>query len=153
MSLYPSYRLALPLPNPEPSPSSANKVILVWGGSSSTGSAAIQLAAASGVTVVSTASSKNHAFVKSIGATAVLDYNDTNITEKLVEVIKATGKEFAGAVDSIAGPPTFKACVDVVKALGGGKVVTNWPAIPADWEVPEGIEASGGELDVWRSFY
>ncbi|GBE80130.1 putative zinc binding dehydrogenase [Sparassis latifolia] len=137
MGLYPSTRLALPLPQPT-KPKSINKVLLIWGGSSSTGSAAIQLAVASGVTVIATASSKNHGFVKGLGASAVLDYQDDKIIENLVEMIKGAGGEFAGALDAIAEEQTWRACAEVVKALGGGKVVSNLPTTFVD--VPEGVE-------------
>ncbi|KIY44900.1 putative zinc binding dehydrogenase [Fistulina hepatica ATCC 64428] len=137
MGLYPSARLALPLPQPT-KPKSANKVVLIWGGSSSTGSAAIQLAVASGVTVVATASSKNHGFVRGLGASAVLDYHDDKIIANLVETIKGAGGQFAGALDAIGEEQTWRACAEVVKALGGGKVVSNLPMAFKD--VPEGVE-------------
>ncbi|KAL6306662.1 putative zinc binding dehydrogenase [Sparassis latifolia] len=137
MGLYPSTRLALPLPQPTKL-KSINKVLLIWGGSSSMGSAAIQLAVASGVTVIATASSKNHEFVKGLGASAVLDYHDDKITENLVETIKGAGGEFAGALDAIGEERTWRACAEVVKALGGGKVVSN---LRTTFEgVPEGVE-------------
>ena len=142
MGLYPSYRLGLPLPQAT-SPKPINKVILVWGGSSSCGSAAIQLAVASGLTVVATASSRNHELVKSIGAKEVLDYADEGIVGKLVEVIKGTGMEFAGAVDAIAEDKTWRACAEVAKALGGGKMATFLPR--GIENVPEGVEMCPGE--------
>lgn len=108
MALYPAQRLGLSLSS-GPSTQEAqsrNKTLLVWGGSSSTGSAAVQLAVASGVNVVATASHKNHELVKSLGATAVLDYNDPDITVNLVEAITAIGVELVGALDSIASEKT-----------------------------------------------
>ena len=61
----------LGLPFPSPNPSSSGKTIVVWGGSSSVGTFAIQLSVASGVKVVTTASKHNFDFVKSIGASEV----------------------------------------------------------------------------------
>lgn len=126
MGLYPSARLGLPLPQattPEP----LGKVILVWGGASSCGSAAIQLAVASGATVVSTASSKNHEFVKRVGATAVLDYHNANIVDEMIALIKETPGQFAGALDAIGIEETWRACAKIAKALGDGRVATTWP--------------------------
>jgi NADPH:quinone reductase-like Zn-dependent oxidoreductase len=110
MALYPVQRLGLSLPScpSTQEAQSRNKTLLVWGGSSSAGSAAVQLAVASGVNVVATTSHKNHELVKSLGATAVLDYNDPDITVNLVEAITAIGAELVGALDSIASEKTAK---------------------------------------------
>lgn len=143
MGLYPASRFGLPPPQAT-KPKSLNKVLLVWGGSSSTGSATVQLAVASGVTVIATASSKNHGFVKEIGASAVFDYHDDKIIETLAEAIKGEGGEIVGAVDAIAEEATWRACADVIKALGGGRVVSFRPR--AFENVPEGVEVLPGEL-------
>jgi NADPH:quinone reductase-like Zn-dependent oxidoreductase len=143
MGLYPSYRFGLPFPQLEPKP--LTRVLLVWGGASTCGSSSIQLAVASGATVIATASTKNHAYVKSIGASAVLDYNDETVVEKLIEEIKklAAGfpgqskDKFIGAFDSIATKETLKSCVAVAHGLGGGKVVTLGPELSTD--APEGV--------------
>ncbi|KAF7540547.1 hypothetical protein G7054_g1286 [Neopestalotiopsis clavispora] len=61
-----------------------SKSVLIWGGSSSVGSNAIQLAAAAGYDVVSTCSKRNFDYVKGLGAEQVFDYNDPEVTEKVV---------------------------------------------------------------------
>ena len=61
----------LGLPFPSHNPSSSGKTIVVWGGSSSVGAVTIQLAVASGVKVIATASEHNFDFCKKIGATEV----------------------------------------------------------------------------------
>jgi NADPH:quinone reductase-like Zn-dependent oxidoreductase len=93
--LYGKEYLGLPLPSNEPK--STGKTVLIWGGSSSVGIAAIQLAVASGVEVITTASPRNHELVKSIGAAQVFDYNSPSIEDDLISAFK--GKECAGAVD------------------------------------------------------
>ncbi|KAF5857875.1 hypothetical protein ETB97_005182 [Aspergillus alliaceus] len=140
MGLYPPGRLELPLPSAT-TPRPINKIILVWGGSSSTGSAAIQLAVASGATVIATASAKNHPFVKSLGVVAVLDYQAKNIVPDLIKVIQETEGVFVGALDAIGEEGTVLGCAEVVKGLGGGRVVTNLPM--GVREVPEGVEVVG----------
>lgn len=143
MGLYPAGRLELPLPHTlQPKP--INKVILVWGGSSSTGSATIQLAVASGATVIATASAKNHSFVQSLGVAKVLDYHEDSIIQDLVKAIRDTPGEFVGALDAIGEEETIRRCADVVKGLGGGRVVTNLPMPIKD--IPEGVELVGGKL-------
>ena len=98
--LYQEHLLRLPLPTENPQP--AESSILVWGGSSSVGSSAIQLALASGVSVVSTASCRNFDFVKGLGAESVFDYKSPNIIDHLVKALE--GKKVVGIFDSI-GPP------------------------------------------------
>lgn len=141
---------SLPIQSPGSSTSSAHQYQtasegpLGRGGSSSTGGATIQLAVASGLTVVATASSKNHGFVKALGATHVLDYRDENIKENLVATIKETKLELAGAVDAIGEEPTCRMCAEVTKALGGGKVATFMPQ--GIENPPEGVAVLGGKL-------
>lgn len=149
MGVYPAGRLELPLPDAT-RPSTIDKVVLIWGGSSSTGSAAIQLAVASGATVIATASEKNYDFVRSLGAAAVFDYRKDTITEDLVQAIKDTPGDFVGALDAIAEEKTWRACADVVKGLGGGRVVSNLPV--GFTNVPEGVEVVGGEYLSTMSF-
>lgn len=93
--LYSEGHLGLPLPTNDPKAS--GKTILIWGGSGSVGAAAIQLAVASGLDVVSTSSPKNFDFVKSLGAKDVFDYKKPSIVADLVSYLK--GKDFVGAYD------------------------------------------------------
>ncbi|KAE8414147.1 chaperonin 10-like protein [Aspergillus pseudocaelatus] len=140
MGLYPAGRLELPLPQ-IPTLKPINKIILVWGGSSSTGSATIQLAVASGATVIATASAKNHSFVQSLGVAKVLDYHEDSIIQDLVRAIRDTPGEFVGALDAIGEEETIRRCADVVKGLGGGRVVTNLPMPIKD--IPDEVELVG----------
>jgi len=58
----------------------------VWSGASSVGQFAVQLAKLAGLTVVATASPKNHELLKSLGATHVFDYRDPDVVKKIKEV-------------------------------------------------------------------
>ncbi|KAI9929538.1 hypothetical protein AWENTII_009279 [Aspergillus wentii] len=81
--LYQSLKLAWPtepLKSPEP--------ILIYGGSTATGSLAIQFAKLSGYTVLTTCSPRNFDFVKKLGADAVFDYNDPNAAAAIREYTK-----------------------------------------------------------------
>jgi NADPH:quinone reductase-like Zn-dependent oxidoreductase len=115
------------LPYPSLNPSSTGKTLLVWGGSSSVGALTIQLAVASGVKVVSVASKHNIDFVKSLGASEVLDYNATSVVDDVVEAIKSTGGQFIGAYDAIATPDSFKHVFPIAERLGGGNIATTLP--------------------------
>lgn len=87
----------LNLPLPTNSPKSIGKTLLVWGGSSAVGAAAIQLAKASGLEVVATASPKNFGMVKEVGASEVFDYSTPSIVDDLVTYLK--DKAVAGGYD------------------------------------------------------
>ncbi|PHH61644.1 hypothetical protein CDD81_8108 [Ophiocordyceps australis] len=114
-ALYQDSHLGLPLPSIQDA-KPAGKTILVWGASSSVGSMAVQLAHASGVDVVATASQHNHDFVKSLGVKTVLDYKSPTIIDDLVKVLK--GGNLAGIVDSISHTDTFKSIAEIRKQLG-----------------------------------
>ena len=94
--LYQSEYLNLPLPSH--SPKSTGKTLLVWGGSSSVGASVIQLAVASGVEVVATASKKNFDLVKKLGAKDVFDYTTPGIVGDLTAYM--SDKDVAGGFDS-----------------------------------------------------
>ncbi|KAJ5880495.1 chaperonin 10-like protein [Penicillium subrubescens] len=112
--LYQKEYLNLPLP-------SANKAeptgqtVLIWGGASSVGATAIQLAAASGLTVVTTASTGNHGFVKSLGADIVFDYRSSTVVQDIATALRGT--KFVGIYDSIAEEKSFAALADLVETL------------------------------------
>jgi NADPH:quinone reductase-like Zn-dependent oxidoreductase len=112
--LYQKEYLNLPLP-------SANKAEpigqtgLIWGGASSVGATAIQLAAASGLTVVTTASQANHGFVKSLGADLVFDYRSPNVVQDIATALEGT--RFVGVYDSIAEEKSFAALAALVERL------------------------------------
>lgn len=110
--LYARDYLALPAPSAS-SVQPSNKCILVWGGSSSVGAAAIQLARASGVTVLATASARNLDALRSeLGADHVFDYRSASVVEDIVGAVKhlrdTRGIEFAGIYDAISEPQIFK---------------------------------------------
>ncbi|ETN38802.1 uncharacterized protein HMPREF1541_06841 [Cyphellophora europaea CBS 101466] len=134
--LYSKAHLALPLPSH--SPDMTGKTILVWGGSGSVGAATVQLASASGLTVISTSSPKNFDFVKGLGAKEVFDYNKSSVVADVVSALQ--GQDLVGAFDgmllycSSAQPLTCnagtgskdsaEAVAQVMSQLGGGKIAS-----------------------------
>jgi NADPH:quinone reductase-like Zn-dependent oxidoreductase len=84
-----------------PKRESTGKALLVWGGASSVGSNAIQLATSAGYDVIATASAKNFDHVKSLGATVVVDYQNPDVVANLMETIK--DRNMVGAFDAIGG--------------------------------------------------
>lgn len=129
----------LSLPSPDLKPT--GKTIILWGGSSSCGSSAIQLAVASGYKVVTTASSANAKYVKSLGATFVFDHNNSNIVGDIVNIF---GKEtFGGIVDCIGSDTTQLHCADILSRLGGGKLSSLRRPVRG---APENVSIELGEI-------
>ncbi|RUO96472.1 GroES-like protein, partial [Jimgerdemannia flammicorona] len=60
----------------------------IWGGSSSTGNYAIQLAKLSGYTVITTASPHQHAYLQELGADVVIDRSDPEAVTKIREITR-----------------------------------------------------------------
>ena len=125
--------LGLQLPT-EPPQQPTRETVLIWGGASSVGSNAIQLAVAAGYEVVTTASPKNFEYVKKLGASEVFDYKDPAVGDTLLSCFKA--KIIAGALDCI-GFDAWTICMDVVLKSKGTKIVSTtkrgWP------DPPEGV--------------
>lgn len=123
--------LALQLPT-EPAQRPTGKTLLIWGGASSVGSNAIQLAVASGYEVVAVASSKNFEYVKKLGARLVFDYNSPTIVPDLIKAFR--GKDSAGAFDAIGGDAAWLPTLAVVERMEGVRFVAtvmwNFPTPP-----------------------
>ena len=126
--------LNLNLPT-EPAPSPTGEALLVWGGASSVGSCAIQLAVAAGYEVITTASPKNFEAVKRLGASQVFDYKSASIVSDLVGAFK--GKHLVGAFDAVGGAGAVLAAQVLHEAAATQKfVATTVPGFP---EPPEGV--------------
>jgi NADPH:quinone reductase-like Zn-dependent oxidoreductase len=110
--------LALQLPT-EHTQMATGKTLLVWGGASSVGSNAIQLAVAAGYEVVTTASPKNFEYVKALGASRVFDYHSPTVVSDLVS---ALGKFSVGAFDAI-GDVAWAPTVEVIQQTEGVKFI------------------------------
>ncbi|CAG7953846.1 unnamed protein product [Penicillium salamii] len=106
--------LNLPLPSSSKA-EPTGQTILIWGGASSVGATAIQLAAASGLNVVTTASEANHEFVKSLGADLVFDYRSPTVVQDIANAIE--GSEFVGIYDAISEENSFAPLAALVEKL------------------------------------
>lgn len=93
--------------------------ILIWGGATASGALAIQIAKlAYGLKVVTTASPKNHEFVKSLGADAVFDYRDPQAVQNIRNY---AGSSIKYALDTISNEETLQSVYD---ATSGSPLVT-----------------------------
>jgi len=131
----------LGLPYPSRSQSASGKLLVVWGGASSVGSSALQLAKASGVATIATASTRNHEYCRSVGASQVIGYSSSSVVQDVVDAILASGQEFVGIFDSITTPETTAICLEILGKTDGGKKLIRVQPAPKD--VPEGIVVEG----------
>jgi len=93
------YRLDIPTPwSGSPAP---NTPILIWAGSTAVGLFTIQLAKLAGLRIATTASPRNHALLKSLGAEYVLHYDEDGVSEKLKAWAEPHGG-FKHAFDTIS---------------------------------------------------
>lgn len=116
-ALFQPQHLGLRMPG-TPASTAAPEVVVVWGGSTSVGMNAIQLARAAGYDVVSTASAKNAETVRALGAGAVVDHRSPSAVADLVAAIG--GRPVAGAVALGAG--STDACLEVLSRVGGTRL-------------------------------
>ncbi|KAK4973094.1 hypothetical protein LTR42_006388 [Elasticomyces elasticus] len=93
-------------------PTKGGETILVYGGSSATGSLGVQYAKLAGYKVLTTCSPHNNDFVKSIGADAVYDYKDPECGKK---INKDTDNKLTLALDSAA-----KICAEAMSSDPSG---------------------------------
>ena len=107
------------------------EVVLIWGGSTSVGCNAIQLAAASGYEVITTASPKNFNLVKDLGAIHIFDYHSATTVQEITQLLK--GKTLAGAV--AIGDGSMEACIDIVAASSGKKFIAQ-ASLPMPSQIP-----------------
>ncbi|KAJ3565876.1 hypothetical protein NPX13_g7336 [Xylaria arbuscula] len=98
----------------------SRSAIVIWGGSTSIGSHAIQLAAAAGYELFTTASPKNFEYVKALGASHVWDCQDPRTVKSMIKALQ--NKDYAGAL--AAGNGSLEACIKVVASVPGRRFVS-----------------------------
>ncbi|KAK9470918.1 chaperonin 10-like protein [Dipodascopsis tothii] len=125
----------LDLPYPTLSPAPTGKTLLIWGGASSVGCCAIQLAVSSGYEVITVASPKNFELLKSIGATDVFDYNSPTVNEDVIAAFSS--REFGGALAIARG--CLSKVFAVVQKLEGNRFVASAAHLEDGVVVPDGI--------------
>ncbi|KAH9849338.1 oxidoreductase [Lenzites betulinus] len=120
-ALYYTGRLELPLPSNDIL--ERDEWLFVYGGSSSCGQYAIQLARASVFRVITTASPRNFALLRSLGAAVVCDYHDPAVVEK---VKAATEDSIRYGIDAIGLPETQELSQRVFGRAGGKLITLLW---------------------------
>lgn len=110
----------LNLAHPRLDPVPAGATVLIWGGSTSVGTQAIQLAVAAGYDVVATSSPRNFAYVQSLGAAHVFDYNSVAVVDDIVAAL--TDRNVAGAI--AIGTTGATGCARVLARCRGRKFIS-----------------------------
>lgn len=104
------------LPGRPFSPSEKNITVLVYGGSSATGTAAIQLLKLAGFNILTTCSPHNFDLVRECGAKTVFDYQDPNC---ISDIKKHTKNGLRYVLDCISTLASMQFCYKVMGRPGG----------------------------------
>jgi NADPH:quinone reductase-like Zn-dependent oxidoreductase len=117
----------LGLRTPDATTPATGETVVVWGGSTSVGVNAIQLAVAAGYDVVTTASPSNHELVRSLGASRAFDYRSPTAVRDIVADIAASGRKVAGvlAIGTGSGDPAVR----IAAATGATRVSMASPPV------------------------
>jgi NADPH:quinone reductase-like Zn-dependent oxidoreductase len=104
------------------------KTLLIWGGSSSVGSNAIQLAVAAGYEVFTTCSPRNFDYCKSLGAAQCFDYSSPTVNGDIIKAF--SGKTTAGALT--IGKGSAEAALSILSHCSGNKFIAmvSFPEVP-----------------------
>jgi NADPH:quinone reductase-like Zn-dependent oxidoreductase len=101
------------------------ETVVVWGGATSVGANAIQLARAAGYTVITTASPRNHERMRALGASAVFDYRDPEVVEKIASAARGSKVRGVFAIATGSAEPS----VAVAVATGAKRVALGSPSV------------------------
>ena len=102
-----------------------DEVVVVWGGSTSVGSNAVQLARAAGYRVITTASPRHHGAMRALGAEAVFDYHDDDVVASVVAATR--GARVVGVVAIAVG--SAEPCVEIAAKTGTRRVALTSPSV------------------------
>lgn len=119
-ALFQKDHLALGLPQVASHSTTDREILVVWGGSTSVGCNAIQLATAAGYEVITTCSSRNFDMVKSLGATAAFDYHADNVTDDIINTCQ--GRKVVGAM--VVGDGGAERCTEILAQCQGNRLLS-----------------------------
>lgn len=108
-------------------PDAASKYIVIWGGATSVGQYAIQIAKAAGFKVITTSSPKNFDYLKSVlGADEVFDYHDASTSDKINAIV--SGGKLVHVFDPVSLPDSWKSSYQLIPEDAGDiKIVSTLP--------------------------
>ncbi|KAF5099327.1 hypothetical protein D0Z03_001050 [Geotrichum reessii] len=110
-------------------PDADKKYIVIWGGATSVGQYAIQIAKAAGFKVITTSSPHNYEFLKStLGADEVFDYHDASTVDKIKNLI--SGGKLVHVYDPVSTEDSWKASYKLIPEDAGN--ITIVATLPTD---------------------
>ncbi|EXJ61708.1 hypothetical protein A1O7_02137 [Cladophialophora yegresii CBS 114405] len=115
--LFPATLLNLDFPPPDRNAEQKDKILLVWGASSSVGSSGVQLATQAGYSVIGMCSPRNFDMVTSLGAVKCFDHASPNVVDDVVSYVKGTELKVVGAYDAISTALTVPPLCDILHRL------------------------------------
>jgi NADPH:quinone reductase-like Zn-dependent oxidoreductase len=130
----------LGIPRPTGEVKQQNAGFLVWGGASSIGTAAVQLAKNAGFKVFATASPSHHEYLKSLGASDVFDYHDAEVVSKIVAAAKSAGTPISLGFDAITQGETPSLTAQTLLSSSGVAKIAAGGDWPKSTPKPEGVE-------------
>ena len=141
----------LALQHPQvPAPQPIGQTLLVWGGSTSVGSNAIQLAVAAGYEVFATSSPRNFEYLHKLGAAKVWDYNSTTTVRDVITALGENKRRSAGAI--AIGDGSVEACIDIVAACRLGRKFVSQTSVPFPPTMPSSTLGMVGMMFGFLSF-
>ncbi|BGP15126.1 hypothetical protein JCM10213_006541 [Rhodosporidiobolus nylandii] len=110
----------LGLPTPDEPAKADHPALLIWGGATTVGVYAIQLAKKAGLRVVAIAGASG-AVATSYGADEVIDYRGKSHSELVSAIASAANGRIRYAYDAVSENGTLEAISEALDSLGGGK--------------------------------
>ncbi|KAF5564845.1 zinc-binding alcohol dehydrogenase domain-containing protein [Fusarium napiforme] len=133
--------MGLDLPMAGTEMNSKGKVVVVWGGSSSVGSNAIQTVKAAGYIVAATASEHNHGLLREMNVDYIFDYKKDGITKEIINTLSGVS-DLAGVYCAVYSDTAITACATIADRLQGKKSVGTIlpPGLPVPGTIPDGVQ-------------
>ncbi|KAH7370107.1 chaperonin 10-like protein [Rhexocercosporidium sp. MPI-PUGE-AT-0058] len=126
--------VGLDRPAKTPSPANKNQKVLIWGGGSSFGFFAVQIAVQAGYTVHTTASATSKPTLLSLGASTVHAYNSLTIFQDLLAL--GPYKAIFSAQDTAADQVII---AKLLAAQGGGSFISTMGPRPTSIPLPDNV--------------
>lgn len=117
--------------------------LLVWGGATSVGSAALQSAKLMGFRVYATSSPKHHESLKTWGAARVFDYHSDDVVSQIVHAAIQDGISLR--LCYMAAQGGLEPSIEVLKQLKGDDgiaKIASAPVVPPDAPTVDGVEVT-----------
>jgi NADPH:quinone reductase-like Zn-dependent oxidoreductase len=114
------------------------RAMLVWGASTSVGSAAVQTAKSMGFYVYATSSPHHHEYVKNLGADRVFDYKSPSVVSQVVDSIK---EDNLSLYQCFLGQGDLGAITSILEQVRGDKIarIASAPLVPQDAKKVDGV--------------